>query len=598
MKAGFDGQPFKAACRVEAPTPHWRLPRLTGLLCILFASACQRNAAEPPPRYAIVRFENLSGDPSLEWLSRAASESLAVSLAGALDGPVLQPSALGRMVAVLGPRSAAAPGISTERDRALLANATRLISGYIERAHNEIRITATEEDLSNGKTLRIVHAQDASAMGALAGLARQLSAKAKPADTANPNALRLYATALESTVPVGIEDLQQATRQDPAFGDAWVSLANLEAARGDRAAAEEVIQRAQQQNLDPVSRARLNLEFANLQPDQAARLAAMRKLAAVSPGDTVLLRTLAESETTAGQFEAAAADWKRLNATLPSDASVWNSLGYSLSFAGDYNGALSALQEYARLRPKDANPEDSIGDLNYSFRKFKEAADSYLKAHNLQPDFERFSDLYKAAWAKFNAGDKTAADTLFSNFRAEREKTGDVLIPLIAADWLYRTGRQPEAFSFLRKTIAQTPAAPMRANAYAQLTIWELLEHNRSQAAQDSLSIGPKLTDAPMLIARFSALPSAPPEEWQMRAEKLIPPSMASLRPLALGYALLLDGKRDAALEVWAQIVKTTPATDFFARAVYARLQGKPLDRPLVPDSTNFNEFMAVMETL
>lgn len=566
-------------------------------LCALVIGACQKKAAGPPPRYAIVRFENLSGDPSLEWLSRAASESLAVALAGALDGPVLQPSALGRMVAVLGPRPSAAPGASAERQRALLASATRLISGYIERYNNQIRITAMEEDLSDGKTLRVVHAEDSSPMGALDRLAHQFSAKAKAAPTGNPSALRLYATGLESPVPAGIDDMQQATRLDPGFGDAWVSLANLEAAKGDRASTEQIIEQAQKQNLDPFSRARLNLELANLQPDPAARLDPLRRLQTLTPGDTVLLRTLAESETTAGQFQAAAADWKKLAESLPSDPATWNSLGYALSFAGDYNRALAALEKYASLRPRDANPEDSIGDLNYSFRKFKEAADSYLKAHDLQPDFERYGDLYKAAWARFNAGDKIGADKQFGQFRAEREKIGDPLIPLIAADWLYRTGRKPDAFDSLRRAI-ETSSGALRANAYAQLTIWELLDHNRNQAAQDSLSIGPKLTDAPMLIARFSAFPSAPPEEWEARAEKLIPASMQALRPLALGYALLLDGKREAALGVWAQIVKSASATDFFARAIYTRLQGKTVERPLIPDSTNFNEFIAVLDAL
>ena len=41
-------------------------------------------ADEPKPRYAVVRFENLSGDPSLDWTGRAAGgETLTVSLAGA-----------------------------------------------------------------------------------------------------------------------------------------------------------------------------------------------------------------------------------------------------------------------------------------------------------------------------------------------------------------------------------------------------------------------------------------------------------------------------------------------------------------------------------
>ncbi len=545
-----------------------------------------------------MRFENLSGDPSLDWLARASSEVLAVSLSGALDGPVLSPATLARTEQVLGLRPSGAPGDSSERQRALLAGANRLISGYVEREGDRIRIAATEENLSNGKSLRMVSVSDSSPVVALDRLARRFSANPRAAPSASIDALRFYAKALEDPLDTGVEDLHRALAADPNFGEAWVGLANLEAARGDRAAADEVIAQARQRKLDPLSLARLNLDAANLQPGQLARIDALRKVVDLSPGDTTLLRDLAQQETTAGRFEAAAATWKKMTVALPDDPAGWNSLGYSLAYAGDYNGALAALQQYARMRPKDPNPADSIGDVQYWFRKFREAGDSYQRAHDLQPAFQQYGDLYKAAWARFNAGDKSSAGKLFSEFRAEREKIGEALTPLLAADWSYRTGDKSAAFDSLRKTAAETGNETVRSSAYAQLTIWELIGRDRETAARDSLSIGPRLTEAPMLIARFAALPSAPAAEWEARAEHLIPPSMAGLRPLALGYALLLDGKREAALPVWELIAKATPATDFFSRDIYARLQGKTVEHPLLPDPQNYNQFRAVLDAL
>jgi hypothetical protein len=99
-----------------------------------------------------------------------------------------------------------------------------------------------------------------------------------------------------------------------------------------------------------------------------------------------------------------------------------------------------------------------------------------------------------------------------------------------------------------------------------------------------------------MLIARFAALPSAPAAEWKARADQVIAPALASLRPLALGYALLFDGQRAAALQAWEMIVKDRPATDFFTRALYAHLQGQPPDRPPVPDPAGFYHFLALLQ--
>jgi cytochrome c-type biogenesis protein CcmH/NrfG/TolB-like protein len=534
------------------------------LLCTLLTFvelACQKKSTGPPPRYAVLRFENLSGDPSLDWVGRAASETLSVSLAGALDGPVLPVAALSRLEPSLGSRPASAPGISTQRHEALLSAATRVISGYVERTGGRIRITASVEDVPAARS-HSVSAEGSSVIAALQTLAAQLSSHPNPPPTSNETALRSYAIALESPVAAGTDGLENAVRADPDFGPAWNALVRVDLARGDRAAAEDAIRRAREHKLDAVSFANLDLEAA----DPANRIDAMRKLAALTPGDTGLLRLLAEAETIAGRFDAAAADWKKLTVTFPDDASLWNVFGYSLSYTGDYQGARAALAEYARIRPKDPNAYDSLGDLNYAFRKFTEAAANYAQASQLQIDFSGYGDLYKAAWAKFNAGDKAGADSLFARFRDARAKHSDGLVPLFAA------------------------------NGYALLVIWDLLGNDRAQAAKDSLSAGLKITDAPMLIARFAALPSAPAEEWRARAERLIAPPLAAYRPMALSYALMLDGKAADALPIWAQIVKERPATDFFVRAVYAHLQGKPPARPLVPDPATFNQFLAVLD--
>jgi tetratricopeptide (TPR) repeat protein len=437
-------------------------------------------------------------------------------------------------------------------------------------------------------------------MAALDQLSHQFSSRARPAPTSNPEALRVWATALESPPAARPDLLDQAVRLDPDFGPAWVALTSVNLARGDRAAAEEVMERAKPRKLDDISRADLELGAAELSGDRTARTAALRKVASLSPADTFLLRSLAEAETAAGQFAAAAADWKKLTVESPNDALALNSLGYARSYAGDYAGAMEALREYARLRPKDANPSDSIGDLNYSFRKFGDAAASYLEAQKKQPDFEQYGALYKAAWAKFRAGDKQGADSLFSRFRTERVKArpSDGIVELLAGDWLYRTGRESEAIAALRKLVSETQSTPLRIDANAQITIWDLLRGDRVQAAKDAAAIGPKPTGLSVFAARFAAQPSAPSSEWEARAQQMIPPSVTALRHLALGYALLLDGKREAALPVWEQIVRENPATDFFARAVYARLMGKTVERPLLPDPANLNQFSAVLDKL
>ena len=280
--------------------------------------------------------------------SAAERNAIVASLAGALDGPVLPVAALTRLEQSLGPRPAGAPGLSTERHEALLAAATRLISGYMERTGGRIRITASVEDIPTARS-HSVSADGSSAIDALRQLAGQLSSHPNQPTTSNETALRSYSIGVESPPAARADDLENAVHADPDFGPAWNALVRLDLARGDGAAAQDAILRAHEHKLDALSLADLDLEAANLLPNPAGRIDAMRKLAALTPGDIGLLRLLAEAETIAGRFAESAADWKKLTIIFPADASSWNALGYTLSYAGDSPGLRAALSEYASV---------------------------------------------------------------------------------------------------------------------------------------------------------------------------------------------------------------------------------------------------------
>lgn len=570
------------------------------LLIVILTAAefgCQKKAEGPRPRYAVVRFENLSGDPSLDWTGRAASEVLSTTLAGAMDGPMMNPSAIARQAGTLGGRPPGSPGISAERAQALMAGASRLVSGYVERNGSNLRFTAVEEDVATGRTVRTVSAQGATPLAALQTLGRELSPSVKSYLTADANVLRLYSTALEDDITRSEEELEQAVHADPNFGPAWLALLRTHLVKGDRSGAEEVAPEARKNKLDPMTTAGLDAEAALLAGDKAGAIAAERRLSALSPGDTVLLRGLAEREMAEGQFAAAAADLKKLADTLVNDAATWNSLGYARSYAGDYTGARDAFQTYGRLRPGDPNVDDSTGDLDYAFGRFGDAAVHYLDAYRKDPSFQRGGDLYKAAWAKFKAGDKAGAEAEFTRFRDARTKSNDAFVPLLEADWLYRTGRIPEGTVLLRKALNETETnTQLRAAGFTQLAIWDLLAGDRAKAKVDADASGPATT-APLIIMRFSVLPSAEAGEWKLRADRMMPnPAVAPLRRTALAYALLLDGKRKEALPAWEEVVKSATATDFFSRAILARLQGGKPERALLPDPNAVNPFGAVVD--
>lgn len=555
-------------------------------------AGCQQKLAGPVPRYAVVRFENLSGEPAVEWMGLAATELLSGTLSGAMDGPVIATTAMRRLSSSLGSHPAGTPGISSERVAAQLAGATRIISGYIERTAAGVRVTSVDEDVVTRKIVRTVSAVDSSPLKALNELARSLSPKAGAYQTASEEALRLYCIAREAPPEAAAADLEQSVQADGHFGPAWETLIQVALGRGDRQAAENLIAKAREQKLDKLSVANLDLESAALRGDQNARLVALKQISTLSPGDTVLRRSVAELEASSGQFAEAAVDWRRLREVLPADADASNQLGYTLAWSGDYAGAVRTMEEYARLRPADPNPLDSLGDVHFMYRKFTEAAGAYQQAYTKLPAFQNGGDLYKAAVAKYLAGEKAGADAAFAQFRKVQEKNEN--FPLLAAEWLYRTGRQKQAQTELRGSIDALPA-PVKPVAFDQLAIWELLAGNRAAALKDAEAAGPPGTPAGFLV-RFATLPSASPEEWEARANRMLAqPAQAGLRRLAVGYALLLDGKKSAAMPVWKQISEVAPASDFDMRSVYSRLQGQQPKLALLPTPSAVNPFAAVV---
>jgi tetratricopeptide (TPR) repeat protein len=254
------------------------------------------------------------------------------------------------------------------------------------------------------------------------------------------------------------------------------------------------------------------------------------------------------------------------------------------------------MREYAARYPDDANALDSTGDVCFMFGKFADAAGWYLKADQKNSRLLNSGDLYKAAWAQFRLGDVKKADASFAKFRDARARTPDAAFPAFEADWLFRTGREREGLGLLRQAAYAAPKSVASA-LLAQLVVLDLISKDRAAAAKDASAEAQQPPGNLSTIARFSALPSASPAEWESRAERLLRGSgIEAARQYTLGIALLLDGKREAAIPIWEKISAGVPATDFFPRALLAKLKREKPAQELVPDALVVNPVRALLD--
>ncbi len=492
---------------------------LLSAFCILL-SACSGAPRRGP--VAILRFENLSGDASLDWMGRGAARQIAAQIDGAIPADSLQPG--------------------SDRQHAIARGVTSILHGYYTRSGDRLRLRADVEDTATGKFPQSAESSGPASAG-LTPLAQAVALKldpnAKPRGAKNEAALAAYITAVEAPDPgVAIEWLSRSIQADPDFGAAYVTLVQLSRARQDVAAAQRVLAmaRARGAAIPELDRVRLDVAAAQISGDPATLSKALAALSRLTPGDAVLLGSLAASELAGKRYLQAIEYYRRALGAQPGDGGFLNSLGYAQAFAGDYDGAVQTLHEYQRLYPLQPNPFDSLGDVSFYFGKFSEAERHYNEACSRDPTFIGGAALIKAATAHLMTGDAAGADAIFAAYEKTRVAAHDAAIVLRRAEWDSLRGRRAEAIRGLEALAGSMKLRDLASVAHASLVIWSLEAGDRERAKRHAAeAVASSAGRTAAALANFCRSIADPA-------------TVASASPTARAYALLLDGNFEAAL--------------------------------------------------
>jgi len=213
--------------------------------CLATLSCSRRNPGPGIERIAILRFENLSSDPSIDWMGRAFSEIISRELTTAPGLYAIPFERLHSLDASFGNRPLAAPGISAELALALAASANQLGYGEFTVLGGRLEAQLTIEDLETRKVTRVISASAAAnnPVEAASSLARQVSSRATPYLTRSSTALAAYVSALESQdSTIQGQRLQEAMAADPGFAPPYYLLAQALVQRRDRAARDRLVE--------------------------------------------------------------------------------------------------------------------------------------------------------------------------------------------------------------------------------------------------------------------------------------------------------------------------------------------------------------------
>ena len=490
-------------------------------------------------------------------MGRAFSEIIGAELAGLPNQYVVDSIRIHALDNTLGVRPVSAPGISTERTAAILAGANRIGYGDYAVRGGKVEARLTIVDSASGRAT-VLTALAGDVISAATSLARSISPRATPFQTANPEAVRRYISALEAgNAAAKMQDAQAAIAADPNFAPSYQILAEAKIQQQDRDGALSALDQALARGaaLPADQRARLDLASAGLRNDSAARQKALLDLAKATPGDAATWQTLAQTAYVRHDYPQAVSAYQKALQILPNEVNVLNLLAYAQAFAGDKAGAMASLRRYQSLRPAEANPLDSMGDVQLMYGQLREAEDLYLQADKKDRKSLGGGDLLKAATARLMTGDISGASGLARQYFAARTEMKDPAVPVREAEWQWISGNRQAARNQLQNFARGAETGPLRdvaSQAYTELALWNLVSGDRNAAAQfgqkASAAAASQQSAGNAGLARFLSQPSASAAEWNSRADQLFRSAPQSrLKELALSYALLFDRQIAAA---------------------------------------------------
>jgi tetratricopeptide (TPR) repeat protein len=319
----------------------------------------------------------------------------------------------------------------------------------------ELYLAATLRDEAAQKTVQTFEVRGDTPLSLGSALAKQITDTPRPYGSSNPDAVR----ELYSGRPAA------AIAADPSFGSAHVAYIEELLRTGRRDELPKAVESARAAKLTEVDRATLARLVATTAKERSDSLLALARL---HGHDLGLWRAAADAALVAKDHGAAVEAFQKATELDPKNVVNWNMMAYAHGFAGNIAGAEASIAEYRRLAPQDANAYDSLGEVYFYHGRFAEAERNFLTAYGMNNALLGGGEMYRAALARFLAGDVSKADQHFNEYLQFRQKHNDPSLGLREAVWLYSTGRGAEARA--------KAAAVGSAAAKTQILLWDLAD--------------------------------------------------------------------------------------------------------------------------
>jgi serine/threonine protein kinase/tetratricopeptide (TPR) repeat protein len=368
---------------------------------------------------AVLYFNNLSQDQSLNWLNNGLTDMLTTNLAQIKGLDVVSTE---RVMAAVQRTSKDARSLDPAQAQGVArdAGADAYITGALLKiGPTQLRLDVRAQDTATGQILfsQKLEGQDIqSIFGMVDRLTENIAGSFLPASdlpqktpeieqasTSNVEAYRHYQLGVDYgrrfLTTDAVREFEEAVRLDPQFALAYLRLSEAYYFLGDIKRGTEIEQKVEQwqSRLPRYEQLSLQVVKASRSDDPEAELAARRAFVSEFPRSSLERGVLALVLSRFGRRDESLDVLQRGLALDPKNEDLLNFQSYLLTRYGDLNGGLAANDAYRAVRPGDPNPLDTRGDILFMAGRDDEAVASYRQVLALKPDFAEYGEYLKLA---------------------------------------------------------------------------------------------------------------------------------------------------------------------------------------------------------
>jgi eukaryotic-like serine/threonine-protein kinase len=490
---------------------------------------------------AVLYFNNLTQDQSLNWLDSGLTDMLTTNLAQVKGLDVLSTERV-----LGGVQSATKDGKSLDPAQAQKvareAGADAYITGALLKVGpTQLRLDVRVQDTASGQILFSdkLDGQDVqSIFGMVDRLTASIAGNFLPASdlparapeieqtsTSNVEAYRHYELGMDYTRRFldveAIREFNEAVRLDPQFALAYVRLSDQYFLSGDGRQNEEMTKKAEQlqARLPRYDQLALQTQIVGRSRDLEGLVEVYKSIIAEFPRSSGDVASLSGTLSVLGRSEEGAEICRKGLALDPKNEDILNTLAYNLTESGDLNGGLAEDDAYMAVRPNDPNPFDTRGDILYDAGRNDDAVAAYRKAIELKPDFSDYDEYLKLAIVYADQRKPDMADAMFQQFSQHAVAVQQPYIPGFEAHLQQTRGDFEGALVNYRKAVTQLAHAGQNGGAESFLNQFALLsmllgENSSALSFAQQQNIGDEQLVTVALLQSVAGNTSAADQSW------------------------------------------------------------------------------------